>query len=68
MNDRLPFDILAEIFDHYGEEESLSYPLETLLLVCRTWNEAASSHRGLWGRIKIELNHFRTFKIAYHSA
>jgi hypothetical protein len=54
---RLSFDILGEIFEYYVEGESFTYPLETLLLVCRRWNEAAIGHRGLWTRFKILVGH-----------
>jgi hypothetical protein len=53
MNDRLPFDVLNEIFDFYAEEETVYHPLETLLLVCRSWSGAATNHRLLWARLKI---------------
>jgi len=54
-NDRLSFDILGIVFYHYSTQESLSYPLETLLEVCHAWREAALGHRSIWGRIKIIL-------------
>jgi hypothetical protein len=55
MIDRLSFDILCQLFDHYAELETAKYPLETILLVSRTWNEAASTYRALWGRINIHI-------------
>jgi hypothetical protein len=55
MIDRLSFDILFQVFDHYAELETVKYPLETILLVSRTWNEAASTYRALWGRINVNL-------------
>jgi hypothetical protein len=57
MNDRLSFDVLSEIFDCYAEEETIYHPLETLLLVCKSWSEAALSHRLLWARLKIYIGH-----------
>jgi len=57
MNDRLPFDILSCIFDHYQQQEDVFHPLETLLLVCKSWSEAALSDRALWGRFNIRLGH-----------
>jgi hypothetical protein len=63
MNDRLPYDVLYEIFDYYAKEESEDYPLETLLLVCRSWNEAALNHRLLWTWLDIPLHHICTVKL-----
>ena len=40
MNDRLPFDVLFEIFDYYADNATVYHPLETLLLVCKSWSEA----------------------------
>jgi len=53
----LPFETLGVIFSHYAEEETFQRPLETLLLVCRAWNEAAVGHRTLWNNFKIHLGH-----------
>ncbi|KAG8752231.1 hypothetical protein FRC14_007222 [Serendipita sp. 396] len=52
-NDRLPFDILSYLFQLYLDQETILYPLETLLLVCKAWNEAAVTFRSLWGSYKI---------------
>lgn len=56
----LPFDVLGIIFEYYVETESLFYPLEILLLVCRLWNLAALGHKSLWGNLHIHLGHIPT--------
>jgi len=60
---RFPFDVLGVIFDFYLDEEAVDFPLETMLLVCRSWNEAALGHRNLWARLKIYLGHFPTSEV-----
>lgn len=60
---RFPFDVLGIIFDYYLDEETIYFPLETMLLVCRSWNEAALGHRKLWARLKIYIGHFPTSEI-----
>jgi hypothetical protein len=48
-------DVLGIIFEYYAEEETVESPLETLLLVCRSWNEAARSYRTIWSRIDVRI-------------
>jgi hypothetical protein len=50
----LPFDILFQIFVDYAFTETIACPLETILLVCRSWNQAALSHPRLWSSFTIE--------------
>ena len=57
MNNLLPFDILSCIFNHYQQQEDVFHPLETLLLVCKSWSEVALSNHALWGRFNIRLGH-----------
>ncbi|KIM27329.1 hypothetical protein M408DRAFT_169055 [Serendipita vermifera MAFF 305830] len=47
-NYRLPFDVLAQIFDYIREMESTSFPLERILAVCHFWRDAALDHAPLW--------------------
>ncbi|KIM23251.1 hypothetical protein M408DRAFT_28047 [Serendipita vermifera MAFF 305830] len=54
---KVPFDILGLIFAHYAKGETIRFPLETLLLVCKDWNRAALGHRALWSSFKIYLGH-----------
>lgn len=56
--DRLPFDVLGEIFSYYPNEETIEHPLETLLLVCKPWNFVALGHRQLWARIDVKVGHY----------
>jgi F-box-like len=56
-NDHLPFDVLGHIFSYYASEENIKYPLETLLLVCRSWSHSALGHRALWKHLKIYIGH-----------
>ena len=58
-----PFDVLGIIFSYYVDEETIEFPLETLLFVCRSWNEATLGHRNLWARLKIYLGHFPTSEL-----
>jgi hypothetical protein len=58
-----PFDVLGIIFDYYVDNETVYSPLETMLLVCRSWNDAALGHRKLWARLKIHLGHYPTSNI-----
>ncbi|KAG8808416.1 hypothetical protein FRC18_005037 [Serendipita sp. 400] len=53
-NEILPFDILVRVFQYYQLDESLIYPFETLLLVCKAWNEAASNYPPLWSTYTID--------------
>lgn len=54
-NDRLPFDVIAPIFEYYVEEDTMEYSLDTLLLVCRTWKDSGLAHHTLWGNINVVL-------------
>lgn len=49
----LPLDILCNIFVYY--DETPEAPLETLLLVCRLWNEAALKSYSIWSDINIRI-------------
>jgi hypothetical protein len=57
----LNLDVLGIIFAYYAEEETVEYPVETLLLVCRSWNEAARSYHTIWSRINVCIGHRHTF-------
>src|ERR1700689_5486040 len=63
LNRKIPFDILGLIFSHYAAEETIHYPLETLLLVCQGWKEAALGHCALWNEVNIYIGHNPTSKI-----
>jgi hypothetical protein len=52
----LTFDILGHIFDHYAKTETIAHPLETLLLVSRSWSDAALGHRALWSHLNIHID------------
>jgi hypothetical protein len=62
-HDTLLFDVLGVIFSHYALEETIHHPLETLLLVSRSWADAALGHRAIWGHLNIYLGHNPTSKI-----
>lgn len=62
-NDRLPIDILVEIFGLYRINETPDIPLETLLLVCKSWNTAALSCGALWGMLRIFVSHEPVMKL-----
>jgi hypothetical protein len=57
------FDILGVILSHYASEETIRHPLETMLLVSRSWSDAALGHRAIWGHLNIYLGHNPTSKI-----
>ena len=59
----LSFDVLGAIFAFYAETETIIHPLETLLLVCRDWSNAALGHRALWGRLRIYISHEPSSKV-----
>jgi hypothetical protein len=63
QNPQLSFDVLGLIFSHYTEEENIGYPLETLLLVCRSWSNAALGHRALWNNLRIIIGHEPTISM-----
>ncbi|KIM27817.1 hypothetical protein M408DRAFT_24184 [Serendipita vermifera MAFF 305830] len=50
---KLPFDVLAQIFENYLLEETAMHPIETLLLVCRSWLQAALDVTCLWSTFRI---------------
>lgn len=54
-NTRLHSDILGIIFSIYGREETPSFPLETLLLVCRFWTAVALEHQSIWAYFNLDL-------------
>ncbi|KAG8796541.1 hypothetical protein FRC17_007984, partial [Serendipita sp. 399] len=54
-NGRLPFDVLIRVFELYLPEETPDYPLESLLLVCKAWEQAAVAYRSLWATFKITM-------------
>lgn len=47
-NYRLPFYVLAQIFELVRDTESAGYPLERVLSVCHFWRDAALDHTPLW--------------------
>jgi hypothetical protein len=53
LNRKFPFDVLGLILSHYAVEETIHYPLETLLVVCQGWKEAALGHCALWNELNI---------------
>lgn len=53
---RLPFDILEEIFKNYLLEETPDHPVETLLLICKSWLQAALESTRLWSTFRINRN------------
>ncbi|CCA74373.1 hypothetical protein PIIN_08326 [Serendipita indica DSM 11827] len=59
----LPSDVLGEVFAWYGLSEDLYHPLETLLLVSRSWHDTALLNRGIWARFNIEVGHLKSMDI-----
>ncbi|KIM30074.1 hypothetical protein M408DRAFT_304098 [Serendipita vermifera MAFF 305830] len=60
----IPFDVLEQIFMHYSSNETIHHPLETLLLVSRSWNAAATNYPTLWANnLKIHVGHEPTTRI-----
>ncbi|KAG8828430.1 hypothetical protein FRC19_006528 [Serendipita sp. 401] len=55
-NERLPFDVLVQVFRYYQLNESPFTPVETLLLVCKAWNKAASDYPPIWSRYNINID------------
>ncbi|KIM24690.1 hypothetical protein M408DRAFT_230325 [Serendipita vermifera MAFF 305830] len=53
--DNMPFDILTFIFNHYSEYDTPYQPVETLLLVCKTWHNWATNNPKLWSKFNIIL-------------
>lgn len=60
-NDALPFEVLGIIFQICVTDRMEEWPVETLLLVCRTWNRAARGHPTLWTTIVVRIGHDNTF-------
>jgi hypothetical protein len=52
----LSFDVLGHIFSHYATTETVDYPIETLLLVCRWWSDVALGHRALWSHLSVHID------------
>ena len=55
-NYRLPFDILALVFESFAEMEGPDSPLETILAVCRFWRDSALEHRVLWTTFRLSIS------------
>jgi len=51
---QLPFDILTRVFDEYALMETAEYPTETLLLVCKWWQQTALNYTRLWATINVK--------------
>jgi len=54
----LPFDVLSLIFEECLPMETVDYPIEKLLLVCRSWSHAALHHGRLWCTYRIRCHEF----------
>lgn len=50
----LPFDVHFQIFEDYLLKEATTHPVETLLLVCKSWAQAALEDARLWSKFAIE--------------
>ncbi|KAG8796520.1 hypothetical protein FRC17_007990, partial [Serendipita sp. 399] len=59
-NERLPFDVLVQVFEYYPLNESTRWPVETLRLVCKAWNITALQCSPLWARFNIDLSQSNT--------
>lgn len=55
MASALPFDILYNVFSYCVEFDHPSMPLEALLLVCKSWLDAAIGHNRLWSTFDISI-------------
>lgn len=55
LNDRLPFDVLVQIFEEFAEIEDPKSPLECILEVCRFWRDSALDHRSIWTTFRIHI-------------
>ncbi|KIM26818.1 hypothetical protein M408DRAFT_25088 [Serendipita vermifera MAFF 305830] len=62
-NDRLPFDVLTEIFPYYASQETPQYPTETLLLVCKSWHVAALAKHSVWSQFRIHIGHHARYNM-----
>ncbi|KAG8753760.1 hypothetical protein FRC14_005754 [Serendipita sp. 396] len=65
-NGRLPYEVLIQVFDYYLEHETALYPIETLLLVCKAWSEAASGRPSLWATYRIKVGDETITKLWVH--
>jgi hypothetical protein len=63
FSDKISFDILRYISSCYAVNETILHPLETLLLVSKSWSHAALGHRRLWNDFRIYLGHEPTCTI-----
>jgi hypothetical protein len=54
---KLPFDILCIIFEQYAKFDDRFTPLETLLLVSKSWHNTALHERRLWSSFEIHIRH-----------
>jgi F-box-like len=61
LNERLPFNILFQIFEYYADTETYSQPPETLLLICKYWSQAACNYPHLWHRFTINTDDLQTW-------
>jgi hypothetical protein len=55
LNDRLPFDVLAQLFEELAEIEDPTSPLELILEVCRFWRDSALAYRRLWMTFRMKI-------------
>ncbi|KIM24355.1 hypothetical protein M408DRAFT_331858 [Serendipita vermifera MAFF 305830] len=58
----LPSDILYIVLEEYVLEETPGYPVETLLLVCKSWMQAALNLPRLWSTFKMRVNDFKFWR------
>ncbi|PVG00021.1 hypothetical protein CPB86DRAFT_257270 [Serendipita vermifera] len=54
-NEKLPYDILVQIFDIYAQWDGIENPLEKLLCICRSWSNVAYEHKSLWTTLRIRV-------------
>ncbi|KAG8757189.1 hypothetical protein FRC14_002281 [Serendipita sp. 396] len=59
---QLPTEIFGNIFSHYAEQADDIHPVETLLLVNRSWHDAALAYCQVWSYIVIELGHIKSIE------
>ncbi|KIM28526.1 hypothetical protein M408DRAFT_136201 [Serendipita vermifera MAFF 305830] len=53
---QLPLDVLRIIFTEYAKQETPEHPLETLLLICKTWTRLCLQSPLLWSRFDISIS------------
>ncbi|KIM19819.1 hypothetical protein M408DRAFT_176593 [Serendipita vermifera MAFF 305830] len=58
----LPSDILYIIFEEYLLKETPKHPVETLLLVCKSWMQAALKLPHLWSTFKMQVDGFKFWR------